>query len=112
MDVKCPRCYKITTVFKHFQIVVQMVAIKAYRRMLFQKEATLKFLYMLKLKACIVHCKIKISSVIKLSSLEKCNSFTYVQTRSKKNLKVLSVLGRAHGGLRTWKMVALSLNSH
>ena len=45
--------------------------------MLIQKEATLKHLYMLKVKVCIVHYKIKISSVIKFSNLEKYNSFTY-----------------------------------
>ncbi|VCW50114.1 unnamed protein product [Gulo gulo] len=57
MDVKCPGCYKITTVFSHAQTVVLCVGCstvsaaplpahgrkgEAYRRMLLQAEAALK----------------------------------------------------------------------
>eukprot|EP00069_Balaena_mysticetus_P016577 bmy_00393T0 len=54
-DVKCPGCYKITTVFSHAQTVVLRVGCstvlcqpayrrksKAYRRLLLQTEAALK----------------------------------------------------------------------
>ncbi|CAO2592703.1 40S ribosomal protein S27, partial [Lemmus lemmus] len=55
MDVKCPGCYKITTVFSHAQMVGSLVCrllhcpLSAYRResktdrrMLLQEEAALK----------------------------------------------------------------------